>query len=94
MFNSKQLDHQIATTRDTKFCKWMQQLCPDSGFEAELEEDPVNEDEDGGGGSIDDFDRVDISEGVGGMHDKDIFEADYDIDICDELKVLVTNQSY
>ena len=76
LFNSKQLDRQIATTRDTKFCKWMQQLCPDSGFEAKLEEDPVNEDEDGGGGSIDEFDRVDISEGVGGMHDKDIFEAE------------------
>ena len=31
---------------------------------------------DGGGGSIDEFDRVDISEGVDGMHDEDIFEAE------------------
>ena len=23
MFNLKQLDHHIATTRDTKFCKWL-----------------------------------------------------------------------
>ena len=52
LFNSKQLDRQIATTKDTKFCKWLQQLCLDSGFEAKLEEDPVNDDEDGGGGSI------------------------------------------
>ena len=76
MFNSKQLDRQIAITRDTKFCKWLQQLCPDSGYEAELEEDPVDEDEDGGDGSLDEFDRVDISEGVDGMHDEDIFEAE------------------
>ena len=73
MFNSEQLDCQIATTRDTKFCKWLQQLCPNSGYEAELEEDHVGEDEDGG--SIDEFDRVDLSEGVDGMHDEDIFEA-------------------
>ena len=37
---------------------------------------PVGEDEDiGGGGSIDEFDRVDLSEGVDDMHDEDIFEA-------------------
>ena len=84
MFNSKQLDRQIATTRDTKFCKWLQQLCPDSGYEAELEEDPVDEDEDGGGGSIDEFDHVDISEGVDGMHDEDIFEAE---EVMDESNI-------
>ena len=84
LFNLKQLNRQIATTRDTKFCKWLQQLCPDNGFEAELEEDPVNEDDDGGGGSIDEFDRVDISEGVCGMHDKDIFEAE---EVMDESNI-------
>ena len=31
---------------------------------------------DGGGGSIDEFYSVDISEGVDGMHDEDIFEAE------------------
>ena len=72
-FNSKQLDRQFATTRDTKFCKWLQQLYPESRYEIELE-DPVDEDEDGGGGSIDEFDCVDISEGVDGMHDEAIFE--------------------
>ena len=36
----------------------------------------IDEDEDGGGGSIDEFDRVDISEGVDNMHDEDIFEAE------------------
>ena len=77
MFNSKQLDHQIAITRDTKFCKWLQQLCPDSGYEVELEEDRVDEDKDGGGGgSIDEFYHVDISKGVDGMHDEDMFEAE------------------
>ena len=61
--------------RETKFCKWLQQLCPDSGYEVELEEDPIDEDEDVGGGSIDEFDRIDISKGVDNMHDEDIFEA-------------------
>ena len=84
MFNSKQLDRQIATTRDTKFCKWLQQLYPASGYEAELEEDPVDEDEDGGGGSIDEFDCVDIFEGVDGMHDEDIFEAE---EVMDESNI-------
>ena len=60
----------------------LQQLCPDS--EVELEEDPVDEDEDGGGGSIDEFDRVDISEGVNGMHDEDIFEAE---EVMDESTI-------
>ena len=76
MFNSKQLDRQIAITRDTKFFKWLQQPSLDSGYEVELEEDPVNEDKDGGGGSIDKFDHVDISKGVDGMHDEVIFEAE------------------
>ena len=84
LFNLKQLDRQIATTRDAKFCKWLQQLCPDSRYEAELGEDPVNEDEDGGDGSIDEFDRVDISEGVDGMHDEDIFMAE---EVMDESNI-------
>ena len=75
LFNSKQFDRQIVTKRDTKFCKWLQQFCPDSGYEVELEEDPVNEDEDGDGDSIDEFDRVDISEGIDDMHDEDSFNA-------------------
>ena len=84
MFNSKHLDRQITTTRDTKFCKWLQQLCLDSGYEVELEEDPVDEDEDGGGGSINEFDRVDISEDINGMHDEDIFEAE---EVMDENNI-------
>ena len=40
LFNSKQLEAQIARTRDTKLCKWQQKLCPDSSYEAELEEGP------------------------------------------------------
>ena len=63
-FNSKQFDRQITITRDTNLCKWLQQLCPDNGYEVELEEDPIDEDKDGGGGSIDEFDHVDIFEGV------------------------------
>ena len=84
LFNSKQLDRQIATTKDTKLCKWLQQLCLDSRYEVELEEDPVDEDEDGGGGSIDEFDRIDISKGVDGMHDEDIFEAE---EVMDESNI-------
>ena len=84
MFNSKQLDRQIAITRDTKFCKWLQQLCPDSGYEVELEEDPVDEDKDGGGDSIDEFDHVDISEGVDGMHDEDMFKGE---EVMDKSKI-------
>ena len=60
------------------FCKWLQQLCPDSGYEVELAEDPVDEDEDGGGSSIDEFDRVD------GMHGKAIFEAE---EVMDESNI-------
>ena len=59
-------------------------LCLDSRYEIELEEDPVDEDEDGGGGSIDEFDRVDISEGVNNMHDEDIFEAE---EVMDESNI-------
>ena len=71
--------------RNTKFCKWLQQLCHDSGYEAEREEDPVDEDEDGGrGGSIDEFDRINISKDVDGMHDEDIFEAE---EVMDESKI-------
>ena len=84
MFNLKRLGCQIATTRDTKFCKWLQHLCPDIEYEVELEEDPVDEDEDGGGGSIDEFDRVDVSEGVNGMHDEDILEAE---EVMDESNI-------
>ena len=84
MFNSEQLDRQITTTRDTKFCKWLQQLCPDSVYEAELEEDLVSEDGDGGGGSIDESDRVDLSEGVDGMHAEDIFETE---EVMDESNI-------
>ena len=46
------------------------------GYKVELEEDPIDEDKDGGGGSIDEFDHVDISEGVDDMHDEDMFEAE------------------
>ena len=84
LFNSKQLNHQITTRRDTKFCKWLQQLYPDSGYETELEEDPVDEDEDGGGGGIDKFDHIDISEGNDNMHDEDIFEAE---EVMDESNI-------
>ncbi len=42
LFNLKQLGRQITTTRNTKFCKWLQQLCPDSSYELELEEDLVD----------------------------------------------------
>ena len=63
----------------------MQQLCLDSIYEAELEEDPIDEDEDdGGGGSINEFDRIDISKGVDGIHDEDIFEAE---EMMDESKI-------
>ena len=83
-FNSKQLDCQIATTRNRKFCKWLHQLCPDTGDEGELEENHVEEDGGGGGGSIDEFDHVDISEGIDGMHDEDIFEAE---EVMDESNI-------
>ena len=45
-------------------------------YEVELEEDPVDKDKDGGGGSIDEFDHVDKSEDVDDMHDENIFEAE------------------
>ena len=72
LFNSKQLDRQIARTRDPKLCN----ISAHNGYEAELEEVLVNEDEDGGGDHIDEFNRVDISKGINGMHDEDIFEGE------------------
>jgi hypothetical protein len=90
LFNSEQLNRQIASTRDTKFCKWLHQLSPDSGYESEHEMDPVDEDEDDVGGSVDEFDRVNISEGIDGMHDEDIFEAE---EVMDEAsRVTSTNE--
>ncbi len=90
LFNSEQLNRQITSTRDTKFCKWLHQLCPNSGYESEHEMDPVDEDEDAVGGSVDEFDRVNISEGVDGMHDEDIFEAE---EVMDEAsRVTSTNE--
>ncbi len=90
LFNSEQLNRQIASTRDTKFCKWLHQLCPDSRYEFEHEMDPVDEDEDAVGGSVDEFDRVNISEGVDDMHDEDIFEAE---EVMDEAsRVTSTNE--
>jgi len=66
------------------------QLCPDSGYESEHEMDPVDEDEDAVGGSVDEFDRVNISEGIDGMHDEDIFEAE---EVMDEAsRVTSTNE--
>ena len=45
------------------------------------------EDEDGGGGgSIDEFDCVDKSEDVDGMHDLDIFEAEEVMDESNNYK--------
>jgi hypothetical protein len=90
LFNSEQFNRQIASTRDTKFCKWLHQLYPDSGYEYEHEMDPVDEDEDAVGGSVDEFDRVNISEGVDNMHDEDIFEAE---EVMDEAsRVTSTNE--
>ena len=39
---------------------------------------------DGSVGSIDEFDRIDISEGVDGIHENDIFEAE---EVMDESNI-------
>ena len=61
---------------------------PDNGYELKLEEDPVDKDEDGDGGSIDEFNHVDIFEGVDGMHDEDIFEAEEARDSWHSSKII------
>jgi hypothetical protein len=70
--NSNQLVRRIATARDTKFCKWLQQLGADSGDDAE--EEPLDKEEDAAGGSIEEFDRLDMSSGIDGIADDDLFD--------------------
>ncbi len=72
MFNTKQLDRWIATTRDMKFCKWLQQLNADSGDD--VEEEPLNKEEDAIGGYIEEFDRLDISSNINDIVDEDFFD--------------------
>lgn len=75
LFNSKELDRQISTTRNTKICIWLHQLCLKSGFGAQLEEKTFDENEYDGGDSIDEFDCIDISEDVDGIHDEYNFKT-------------------
>jgi hypothetical protein len=55
-----------------KFCKWSHQLGADSGVDAE--EEPLGEEEDAAGGSIEEFDRLDMSGGIDGIADEDLFD--------------------
>ncbi|CAK9221855.1 unnamed protein product [Sphagnum troendelagicum] len=74
LFNTKQLDRQIAATRDTKFCKWLQQLGVDNGDAAE--EEPLDKEEDAAGGCIEEFDRLDISGDIDGIANEDLFDKE------------------
>jgi hypothetical protein len=57
LFNVKQFDRRIATTWDTKFCKWLQKLDVDN--ENDVEEEPLDEEEDAAGGCIEEFHCLD-----------------------------------
>jgi hypothetical protein len=86
LFNAKQLDHQIAATRDTCFCKWLRRL----GCVAEDEEEDDDDDEPvliGAAGEeqdtiIDDdscdeeFDRIDVSGGIDAIVDDYLFAVE------------------
>jgi hypothetical protein len=55
-----------------KFCKWLQQLNADSGDD--VEEEPLNKEEDAIGGYIEEFDRLDISSNINDIVDEDFFD--------------------
>ncbi len=74
LLNAKQLDCRIAATQDTKFYKWLQQLGADNRNDAEKE--PLDEEEDAAGGCIEEFDRLDISGGIDGIADEDLFDQE------------------
>jgi hypothetical protein len=74
LFNMKQLDHQITTTQVTKFCKWLQQLGVNN--EDDIEEEPLDEEEDAAGGCIEKFDRLDISSDIDNITNEDLFDEE------------------
>ena len=88
LFNAKQLERLMATTRDTRFCKWLQHL--GAAFLAAAEdvetgvadeeqqgEDEEMEMEDSAGGNavdeVDEFSHVDLAKGVDAITDEDLF---------------------
>ena len=74
LFNSRQLDRRIATTRKSKICQWLNQLGPED--EDQVEVHSLQDDDDETGDRIEEFDRVNISGGIEGISDEDIFEEE------------------
>jgi hypothetical protein len=74
MFNAKQLDRQIVATWDTKLCKWLQQLGDDS--KNDVEEEPLDKEEDAASGCTEEFDRLDISCGIDDIANEDLFDKE------------------
>ncbi|CAK9207874.1 unnamed protein product [Sphagnum troendelagicum] len=74
LFNAKQLDRRITTTRDMKFCKWLQQFGADNGDDVEKE--PLDEEEDDVASYIEEFDRLDISSSIDNIVDEDLFDEE------------------
>jgi hypothetical protein len=74
LFNVKQLDCRIVATWDTKFWKWLQQLGADS--RNDVEEQPLNKEEDAAGGCIEEFDRLDISGDIDHIANKNLFDEE------------------
>lgn len=86
LFNSKQLDRQLAVTRDSKFCNWMSQLGSNDNISLAVDEEmiPISEENDdiifNPGDNIDEnleeFIHVDVSRGVENIADGDLFPMD------------------
>ena len=75
LFNSVQLARRLETTRSTKFCKWLQQLGAEGG--ELVEEEPLDEEEEAAADAcIEEFNQVNISAGLDGIADDDIFSEE------------------
>ena len=91
LFNAKQLNRQLAVTRDSKFCKWMAQLGCNPTLAAAEEEiisvsdegDDIFGSEEENGNFDEEFNQVDVSSGVDNIADCELFPVE-DYEIADE----------
>ena len=64
----------LYATRDTKLCKWLKQLGADNGDD--VDEEPLDEEEDVVGGCIEGFDHLDNIGGIDGKDDEDLSDKE------------------
>ncbi|CAK9237534.1 unnamed protein product [Sphagnum troendelagicum] len=79
LFNAKQLDRRLPSTRDTPFCHWLHRLA-EPGEDDDAAEGETGSGEDDEIGNDDDimweFDRIDLQLGIGSIDDALLFEEE------------------